>query len=86
MEFIEGDVLSYKGGLAITSTEAGIVKMYEGRLVNFYGQAFGEDNFDEIDDVISAGFEHIGNINTDKELLERMEEATRVHNDWMDQN
>lgn len=61
--YIPGDIMSLDGSRDMEATTCGIITKYHGRLVVYYGQdAIGRDCFDEINDVVRAGFLYEGNI------------------------
>lgn len=67
--YVPGDVMSLNGSRDMDATTCGIITKYSHRLVVFYGQdAVGRDCFDEIDDVVKAGYLYQGNLNIDTKL------------------
>lgn len=65
VEVSTGDVFALNGSRDMDATTCGIVTEYNGRLVLFYGQdSIGRNCFDEMEDVIKAGFVYEGSIDS----------------------
>ena len=78
IEIYEGDIVSLSGNTDLWSTLCGVVEFRHGSFINAYnwkGNSKKDERFDYLIDVVRNGYEVIGNIHDNRELLEVQNET-----------